>query len=75
VRQSDPIRSHALHSFRRAAHPYRAGDTRAGHAQPEITILDDVIFSVPAQSLFAINGPSGSGKSTVLNMLTGLDYE
>ncbi|HEV2237910.1 MAG TPA: ABC transporter ATP-binding protein [Ktedonobacterales bacterium] len=36
-------------------------------------ILDDVTFTVAAQSLFAINGPSGSGKSTVLNMLTGLD--
>ena len=36
-------------------------------------ILDDVTFSVPQGSLFAINGPSGSGKSTVLNMLTGLD--
>jgi ABC-type lipoprotein export system ATPase subunit len=37
------------------------------------TILHDITFSVPAQSLFAINGPSGSGKSTVLNMLTGID--
>src|SRR5260221_1129180 len=37
------------------------------------TILDDVSFSVPTQSLFAINGPSGSGKSTLLNMLTGVD--
>jgi ABC-type lipoprotein export system ATPase subunit len=36
-------------------------------------ILDDITFSVPAQSLFAINGPSGSGKSTLLNMLTGVD--
>jgi ABC-type lipoprotein export system ATPase subunit len=36
-------------------------------------ILDDVTFTVPAESLFAINGPSGSGKSTLLNMLTGLD--
>ena len=36
-------------------------------------ILDDVSFSVPAQSLFAINGPSGSGKSTLLNLLTGID--
>src|SRR5258708_7376762 len=36
-------------------------------------ILDDVTFSVPEGSLFAINGPSGSGKSTLLNMLTGLD--
>jgi putative ABC transport system ATP-binding protein len=37
------------------------------------TILDDVSFSIPAQSLFAINGPSGSGKSTLLNILTGID--
>src|SRR5712692_8289873 len=36
-------------------------------------ILDDLTFTVPEQSLFAINGPSGSGKSTVLNMLTGID--
>jgi ABC-type lipoprotein export system ATPase subunit len=36
-------------------------------------ILDDVTFSVPVLSLFAINGPSGSGKSTLLNMLTGID--
>jgi ABC-type lipoprotein export system ATPase subunit len=37
------------------------------------TILDDVTFTIPAQSLFAINGPSGSGKSTLLHMLTGID--
>jgi putative ABC transport system ATP-binding protein len=36
-------------------------------------ILDDVTFTIPAQSLFAVNGPSGSGKSTLLNMLTGID--
>ena len=39
----------------------------------KITILDDVSFIVPAQSIFAIIGPSGSGKSTLLNMLTGID--
>jgi putative ABC transport system ATP-binding protein len=38
-----------------------------------VPILDDITFTVPAQSLFAINGPSGSGKSTLLNMLTGID--
>jgi putative ABC transport system ATP-binding protein len=37
------------------------------------TILDDVSFTIPARSLFAINGPSGSGKSTLLNILTGID--
>jgi putative ABC transport system ATP-binding protein len=36
-------------------------------------ILDDVTFTIPAQSLFAVNGPSGSGKSTLLNMLSGID--
>ena len=36
-------------------------------------ILDDVTFSVPERSLFAVNGPSGSGKSTLLNLLTGID--
>src|SRR5215469_6068441 len=36
-------------------------------------ILDNLTFTIPAQSLFAINGPSGSGKSTILNILTGID--
>jgi putative ABC transport system ATP-binding protein len=39
----------------------------------EISILEAITFSVPANSLFAINGPSGSGKSTLLNLLTGID--
>jgi putative ABC transport system ATP-binding protein len=39
----------------------------------KITILQDVTFVVPRQSVFAILGPSGSGKSTLLNMLTGID--
>jgi ABC-type lipoprotein export system ATPase subunit len=37
------------------------------------TILDDVTFTVAAQSLFAITGLSGSGKTTLLNLLTGID--
>src|SRR5947209_9466902 len=36
-------------------------------------ILDNLNFTIPAHSLFAINGPSGSGKSTILNILTGID--
>ena len=39
----------------------------------QTTILQDISFTVPARSLFAINGPSGSGKSTLLNMVTGID--
>jgi len=42
------------------------------HAQKTV-LLDDITFTVPAGSLFAINGPSGSGKSTLLNMITGID--
>jgi ABC-type lipoprotein export system ATPase subunit len=38
-----------------------------------VTILEDLTFAIPMQSLFCINGPSGSGKSTLLNMLTGID--
>jgi len=50
-------------------HVTRVADSRI----QKITILDDINFVVPAQSLFAINGPSGSGKSTLLNILTGID--
>ena len=44
----------------------------ATHAQ-STTLLDDLTFSVPEHTLFAITGPSGSGKSTLLNLLTGID--
>src|SRR5215469_10934824 len=41
--------------------------------QQQTIILDNVTFTIPAQSLFAMSGPSGSGKSTLLNMLSGID--
>lgn len=44
-----------------------------GTGKRKTVILDDLTFSVPRRSLFAITGPSGSGKSTLLNMLTGID--
>lgn len=44
-----------------------------GNNGQKTTILDDLTFSIPERSLFAINGPSGSGKSTLLNLLTGID--
>ncbi len=53
----------------RVEHLTRAITTRAQRT----SILNDITFTIPAQSLFAINGPSGSGKSTLLNMLTGID--
>jgi putative ABC transport system ATP-binding protein len=46
--------------------------TISTHAQKTV-LLDDITFTVPVGSLFAINGPSGSGKSTLLNMITGID--
>lgn len=52
-----------------AEHLTRVFATRAQRT----VVLDDVSFSVPQQSLFAITGPSGSGKSTLLNLLTGID--
>ncbi len=59
----------ADHPLVRVEHVSRAIATRA----QKTVILDDVTFSVPALSLFVINGPSGSGKSTLLNVLTGID--
>ncbi len=39
----------------------------------ELTILEDIDFSVTRGESIAIVGPSGSGKSTLLGLLAGLD--
>ena len=39
----------------------------------DLTILDDVSFSLEEGKSLAITGPSGSGKSTLLGLLAGLD--
>ncbi len=39
----------------------------------ELTVLDDVGFSVEAGSTMSIVGPSGSGKTTLLGLCAGLD--
>lgn len=39
----------------------------------ELTVLDDVTFSIGQGETFAIVGPSGSGKTTLLGLCAGLD--
>lgn len=39
----------------------------------ELTVLDDINFSVEEKSSIAIVGPSGSGKTTLLGLCAGLD--
>ncbi len=46
---------------------------RVADATGELTILQDVNFTVQAGATLAIVGASGSGKSTLLGLLAGLD--
>lgn len=39
----------------------------------ELTVLDQISFSVPSGTSYAIVGPSGSGKTTLLGLCAGLD--
>ncbi|PIB28033.1 ABC transporter [Maribacter sp. 4U21] len=39
----------------------------------ELTVLDDITFSIEKGATFAIVGPSGSGKTTLLGLCAGLD--
>lgn len=39
----------------------------------ELTVLDDITFSVREGTSYAIVGPSGSGKTTLLGLCAGLD--
>ena len=41
--------------------------------QGELTVLDNVSFSLDAGDTFSIVGPSGSGKTTLLGLCAGLD--
>ncbi|WP_316794930.1 ABC transporter ATP-binding protein [Pedobacter agri] len=43
------------------------------NAGRELTVLDQINFSIEAGSTVAITGPSGSGKTTLLGLCAGLD--
>lgn len=40
----------------------------------QLTVLNNISFSVEKGSVFSIVGPSGSGKTTLLGLCAGLDY-
>jgi putative ABC transport system ATP-binding protein len=46
---------------------------RVFDASGELTILNDINFTVPGGQTIAVVGASGSGKSTLLGLLAGLD--
>lgn len=43
------------------------------NAGRDLTVLDEINFSIEAGSTVAITGPSGSGKTTLLGLCAGLD--
>lgn len=69
VKSAESVKQTSEHTLVRVEAITRVIEARARRT----TILDNITFSVPEQSLFSINGPSGSGKSTLLNILTGID--
>jgi putative ABC transport system ATP-binding protein len=67
--------SHPVHPVHPAIEVSRLAKTVADSGSPsgQLTILDQIDFTVQAGTTLAIVGASGSGKSTLLGLLAGLD--
>jgi len=65
--------SHQAPATRHAALQVERLGKRVPLPSGELTILEDVGFTIPAGEAVAIIGASGSGKSTLLSLLAGLD--
>jgi len=61
------------HSQKTPAIEVTALTKKVADASGELTILDDLHFTVQASDTLALVGASGSGKSTLLGLLAGLD--
>lgn len=73
---------HKLFLLKLTIHPYMSAENILHienvykiykSAGKELTVLNNINFSVAAGSTLAITGPSGSGKTTLLGLCAGLD--
>ena len=65
---------HLLHMPHAFFTSEKQGDiiTRMNTDTKEMSLLEDICFTVPAGKMYALVGPSGSGKSTVVNLIPRL---